>query len=165
MTKKLSIVVAIAEDGGIGFKNNLLTYISADLKHFKEITKGHTVVMGKNTWLSLPKRPLPNRTNIVITSNKDITYDGAVVVNSITEAIEKCDPDKENFIIGGALIYKQFLPVVDKIYLTLIHKKFEADTFFPDIDKNEWKEIKRVDIFDDEQAGVEYSFIDLERIK
>jgi dihydrofolate reductase len=165
MTKKLSIVVVVDQNRGIGLKNKLLTYISADLKRFKEITKGHTVVMGKNTWLSLPKRPLPKRTNIVITSNKNIIYDGAVVVNSIVEAIEKCDSDKENFIIGGALIYRQFLPVADKIYLTQIHKKFSADAFFPDIDKNEWKEVNRIDISNDKQAGVEYSFIDLERIK
>lgn len=163
MSKTLSIIVAVAENNGIGLENKLLTHISADLKRFKQITKGHTVVMGRNTWFSLPNRPLPNRTNIVITNEPGETFEGAVTVNSIEEAIEKCPDNKESFVMGGAMVYKQFFPIANKLYLTKIHKPFEADTFFPEVKDNEWNVVHQQKIIDDEQAGLEYSFIDLER--
>lgn len=165
MSKTISIIVAVAENNGIGNENKLLAYISADLKHFKEKTKEHTVVMGRNTWFSLPNRPLPKRTNIVITNNPNETFEGAVTVYSIDEAIEKCPDNQESFIMGGAMVYQQFFTIADKIYLTKIHKEFPADTFFPEITSANWKEVKRVDITDDEQAGINYSFIDYEAIK
>ena len=164
MNKTLSIIVAVAEDNGIGNENNLLTYISNDLKRFKEITKGHTVVMGHNTWLSLPNRPLPNRTNIVITGNKNLNFEGAIAVNSIEEAISACPENQESFIIGGAKLYQQFLPIASKLYLTKMHKVFTADTFFPEVKATEWKEVSRTKIIDDEKAGIEYSFINLVRV-
>ncbi len=164
MTKTLSIIVAVAENNAIGNNNKLLAYISNDLKRFKEITKGHTVVMGRNTWFSLPKRPLPNRTNIVITNNPNETFNGAVTVYSIDEAIENCPNNHESFIMGGAMVYKQFFPLAHKLYLTKIHKSFEADTFFPEIDEKKWEVIKQIDITNDEKAGLNYSFIDLKRI-
>jgi dihydrofolate reductase len=165
MKKKLSIIVAIDSNNGIGNNNKLLTYISADLRHFKEITTNHTIVMGSNTWLSLPNKPLPNRTNIVITSKNDNEmFKGAIVVHSIDEAISKCPSNEESFIIGGAKIYEQFLPLADKLYLTKINKEFDADTFFPEIKKEEWIVTKEVKITDDKQANLEYSFIDLIRV-
>lgn len=164
MAKTISIIVAVAEDNGIGFENKLLTHISADLKRFKQITKGHTVVMGRNTWFSLPNRPLPNRQNIVITNQPDEVFEGADTVRSIEEAIEKCPENEESFIMGGAMVYKQFFPLAHKLYLTKIHKTFPADTFFPEVSEIEWKEAAREDISNDDQAGLSYSFIDLERI-
>lgn len=164
MSKTLSIIVAVAENNGIGNENKLLTHISADLKRFKQVTKGHTVVMGRNTWFSLPNRPLPNRTNIVITNEPGETFEGAVTVNSIEEAIEKCPENHESFIMGGAMVYKQFFPIAHKLYLTKIHKAFKADTFFPEVNSREWKVIQQERVTNDEQAGLEYSFIDLERL-
>lgn len=164
MSKTLSIIVAVAESNAIGNENKLLAYISDDLKRFKEITKGHTVVMGRNTWFSLSNRPLPNRTNIVITNNPNETLEGAVTVFSIDEAIEKCPDNHESFIMGGAMVYKQFFPIADKLYLTKIHKEFIADTFFPEITLDKWKEVKKIDVTDDEKAGMDYSFIDYVRV-
>ncbi|MDA3891552.1 MAG: dihydrofolate reductase [Salinivirgaceae bacterium] len=164
MSKILSIIVAVAEDNGIGNENKLLTHISDDLKRFKKITKGHTVVMGRNTWFSLPNRPLPYRPNIVITNNPDEKFEGATTVYSIDEAITQCPENEESFIIGGAMVYQQFFPKADKLYLTKIHKTFPTDTFFPEVLQSEWKVLKEEHINDDEKAGLNYSFIDLERI-
>jgi dihydrofolate reductase len=161
--KTISIIVAVAADNGIGYENQLLTHISADLKYFKKITKGHTVVMGRNTWFSLPNRPLPNRPNIVITNIPNETFEGAVTVYSIPEALEKCPENEESFIIGGAMIYRQFFPLAHKLYLTKMHKTFPADTFFPEVLPTEWKEVSKEDVFEDEQAGLPYSFVVLER--
>lgn len=163
MLKSLSIIVAIDEKNGIGLKNNLLTHIPNDLKRFKQITKGNTVIMGRNTWLSLPKKPLSNRTNIVLTTNKHLKFDGAITVNSIDEAMQKCNDNEEIFIIGGAKIYQQFLPLTQKLYLTKIHKTFNADTFFPEILDTEWSIVEQERITTDEQANTDYSFINLER--
>lgn len=137
--KNISIIVAIAKNYAIGKNNELLWHISDDLKRFKKYTTGNVVIMGKNTFLSLPKGALPNRKNIVITDDKNDKFDGADVVFSIDEAIEKASSEKENFIIGGGMIYKQFLPIANKLYLTQINKDFDADTFFPEINFNEWK--------------------------
>lgn len=165
MAKILSIIVAVAADNGIGYKNDLLTHISADLKRFKQITSGHAVIMGRNTWLSLPKRPLPNRTNIVLTSQSGATFEGAVVAHSLTEALAACPDNQESFVIGGAKVYEQFFPLVQKLYLTKIHHIFPADTFLPEINEKEWKVISNTPVTNDEQAGVSYSFVDLERLK
>jgi dihydrofolate reductase len=108
MAKTISIIVAIAQNYGIGYKNELLAHISEDLKRFKAITGGKTVVMGRNTWFSLPKRPLPNRQNIVITNVEGEKFEGADTVYSIDEAINRCPDNAESFIMGGAMVYKQF---------------------------------------------------------
>lgn len=133
----INIIVAMDKNGGIGKDNKLLAHIPEDLKHFKEVTSGHTVVMGYNTWLSLPKKPLPNRRNIVLTT-KDIELDGAEVVHSIDELKDWIDFDDEVFIIGGAKVYEQFLPYTDRMYVTHIMDEFEADTFFPRDDEDCW---------------------------
>ena len=159
MAKTLSIIVAIAEDYGIGNKNDLLAYISSDLKRFKALTTGNTILMGRNTWESLPKKPLPNRQNIVLTSNKNLQLTGADVVCSVEEALLVCPENKESFVIGGASIYKQFFDVADKLYITKIRKTFEADTFFPEIDSEKWKVESESEVFVDEKTGLEFQYI------
>lgn len=165
MSKTLSIIVAIAEDNGIGNKNELLTHISEDLKRFKKITAGHTVVMGRNTWFSLPKRPLPKRQNIVITNNANETFEGATTVYSIDEAIEKCPENEESFIMGGAMVYQQFFEKADKLYITQIKKTFEADTFFPSISSDTWKIESESDNFIDEKSEIAYQYVNFIRKK
>jgi len=161
--KPLSIIVAIDENNGIGLKNNLLAYIPADLKRFKAITSGHTILMGSNTWFSLPKRPLPDRRNIVITSRSGSNFNGADIANSINEAMDFLPDNDESFVMGGASIYRQLFPFATKLYLTLIHKKFEADTFFPEIDFSQWTEIERIDITDDPKTDFSYTYLTLAR--
>ena len=163
MEKRISMIVAIDENGGIGLKNNLLAYIPADLKRFKAITTGHNIIMGSNTWLSLPRRPLPERRNIVITSRSGAEFDGATLARSIDEAVALLPDTEESFVIGGASIYRQMFPLATKLYLTLIHKKFEADTFFPEIDFSQWHELERIDIEDDEKTDFGYSYLTVER--
>jgi dihydrofolate reductase len=164
MQKQISIIVAIAEANAIGNKNQLLAHIPADLKRFKAITTGKTVIMGRNTWFSLPNRPLPNRTNMVITNIAGETFEGAVTVYSIDEAIAKCKDGEECFVIGGAMIYKQFFPLAQKLYLTLVHKKFEADTYFPVIDYNQWEELEKTEVIDDARTDFTYTYLTLERM-
>ena len=161
--KQISMIVAIDENGGIGLKNNLLAYIPADLKRFKAITTGHTILMGSNTWFSLPKRPLPDRRNIVITSRTGAEFEGAVLARSIDEAVALLPDADESFVVGGASIYRQMFPLATRLYLTLIHKQFEADTFFPEIDFSQWRELERVDIEDDEKTDFAYSYLTVER--
>ena len=161
--KNISIIVAIAENNGIGKNNDLLWHISADLKRFKQITLGHTVVMGKNTFLSLPSRPLKDRRNIVITDNLSDRFEGCTTVFSIDEALENCIEKEESFVIGGASVYRQFLPHADKLYLTRVNRSFDADTFFPDIDEEEWEEISREKQPRDPQNDFTYEFIILKR--
>ena len=159
MSKTLSIIVAIAEDYGIGYKNELLAHISNDLKRFKEITAGNTVVMGRNTWFSLPRRPLPNRQNIVISNNAGEQFEGADTAYSIEEAIDCCPENSESFIMGGAMVYKQFFEKADKLYITRIKKSFEADTYFPTITPEEWEIESESETFLDEKSGLEYQYV------
>ncbi len=163
---EFSIIVAIAKMNAIGQNNNLLAYISKDLKRFKALTSRHTIIMGRKTFESLPNGALPNRRNIVITRNTELKFEGAEVVNSPEEAIELCKNDGEVFIIGGATIYEAFLPKTNKLYLTLINQFFNnADTFFPEINYEEWEETYREEINDDEQNDFNYTFLDLKRKK
>ena len=156
----ISIIVAIAENNAIGLENQLLWHIPEDLKRFKRLTTGHTIVMGKRTFESLPIRPLPNRRSIVITDIAGEQIPGCVMAYSIDEAIEKMEPGQENFIIGGGSVYRQFLPLADKLYLTLVKKDYHADTFFPEINFSEWKTVEETDSQDDNHN---FTFIDLER--
>ena len=133
-----SIIAAVAENYTIGKDNDLLCHLPGDLKRFKQITSGNTVIMGRKTFLSLPNGALPNRRNIVISRSQNLNFKNVEIVASIGEAIKICDADKENFIIGGGEIYKQFLPFVDKIYLTKIHAVFDGDTFFPELNCDDW---------------------------
>lgn len=133
-----SIIVAISENNAIGANNDLLWHISEDLKRFKRITTGHTIIMGKKTFESLPNGALPNRKNIVISDVKNDSIEGCLIADSIKSAIELCNPEEENFIIGGGSIYKQFLEISDTIYLTLVKKTYQADIFFPEIQSKDW---------------------------
>jgi dihydrofolate reductase len=162
---KISIIVAIANKNAIGQNNDLLTYIPNDLKRFKELTTGHPIIMGRKTFDSLPKGALPNRRNIVISRDEQLAIEGAEVVHSPEEALKLCVNEPEVFIIGGATIYKAFLPKADKLYLTLIDKTFDnADTFFPDISEVDWEETYREEVINDEKADVNYTFINLRRV-
>ncbi len=156
--KKISIFVAIAENYAIGKDNDLLWHISEDLKRFKRLTKGHFVVMGKRTYFSLPIRPLPHRTNMLITDVVGEQIDNCLMAYSIEDAIEKMDTEKENFIIGGGSIYRQFMPYAQKLYITRVHKDFEADTFFPEISPDEWKLTESQLVDNDPQNDFSYSF-------
>jgi len=157
----ITIVVATSENHVIGKDNKLLWYLPNDLKHFKDITTGHTVIMGRKTYESVGK-PLPKRRNIIIT-RQDIVIEGCEVVNSIEAALALCKDDEEVFIVGGAEIYKQALHLTNRIYLTIIHKEFDGDSFFPEIDKSEWNEVYREDYQPDEKNSLPYSFITYER--
>jgi dihydrofolate reductase len=161
----ISIIVAIAENFAIGKNNDLLWHIPDDLKRFKQITTGHAVIMGKKTYESLPFRPLKNRRNIVITDNVNEKFEGCETVYSIKEALEKCDPSAESFIIGGASVYQQFLPYTDRLYLTLVHQRFDGDVFFPEFDLGEWSMVTREDFPRDGQNEFSYSCILLDRKK
>jgi dihydrofolate reductase len=160
--KNISIIVAIAQNFAIGKNNDLLFHLPNDLKHFKEITTGHAMIMGRNTLLSLPKWPLPNRRHIVITDKPDDHFEGCETVFSMDKAIEKVKDEQEAFIIGGGMVYRQFYPLAGKLYLTLVHQDFDADTFFPEINFEEWKEISRED-FHDDKNNFDYSYLELER--
>ncbi len=158
MSKQISIIVAIAENYAIGKDNDLLWHISKDLKRFKKLTKGHYIIMGKRTYYSLPVRPLSNRTSLIITDIAGEEIDNCLMAYSIEDAVEKMDSEKENFIIGGGSIYRQFMPLADKLYITRVHKNFEADTFFPEISLDEWRLVEKIDVNDDPQNDFTYSF-------
>ena len=165
MTK--SIIVAIAKNFAIGKNNDLLYHLPADMKHFKETTTGHTVLMGKNTFASFPKRPLPNRRNIVLALPEEIPTDreGAEWVTSLDAAFELAKDDGEVFVIGGAYVYRQTLPLVDKLYLTIIDDEpKDVDAWFPTVDFSEWREISREDHPADERHAHAYSFCEFVRI-
>ncbi|MFI3239063.1 MAG: dihydrofolate reductase [Bacteroidales bacterium] len=161
----LSLIVAIAEDGAIGAKGDLLCYLPADLKHFKEITMGGAIIMGRKTFDSLPKGALPGRKNVVITRNAEFTADNIVVAHSVEQAMAMTDNDNtERYIIGGAEIYRAALPLVSTIYLTRIHAEFpEADTHFPEIDMQQWSVKDEIRYEADEKNKIAYSFITLHR--
>jgi dihydrofolate reductase len=154
----ISIIVAVADNNAIGKDNDLLWHISDDLKRFKKITSGHKIIMGKKTFLSLPVRPLPNRTSIVITDDPADHYEGCIMAYSIEDAISKCGEEEECFIIGGGSVYTQFLPLADKLYLTKVNRSYEADTFFPEIRSDEWELIEQEDHIDEENNSLPFSF-------
>ncbi len=158
----IAIIVAIAQNFAIGKNNDLLFHLPNDLKRFKKITSGHAVIMGKRTLFSLPNGPLPNRRNIIITDIAGETFDGCETVYSINEAVEAVANEQEAFVIGGGMIYRQFYPIAGKLYLTMAHKDFDADTFFPEVNFDEWQVIAREDLFD-EKNNFDYSNIDLVR--
>ncbi|MFW5645653.1 MAG: dihydrofolate reductase [Bacteroidota bacterium] len=157
--KNISIIVAIAENNAIGKNNELLWKISDDLKRFKKLTTGHKVIMGRNTYLSLPNSPLPNRKNVVITDIENEKFEGCEMAYSIEEALANVQENEEAFVIGGGMIYKQFLPHANKLYLTRVHQSFEADTFFPALNYDEWVEMERQEFSAGEKNEFPHSFI------
>lgn len=161
---RISVIVAVAENGAIGKEQRLLWRLPNDLKLFKELTLGHTVIMGRNTFESLPNGALPKRRNIVITSKADFCYPDVLVARSIPEALTLCKDDDEVFFIGGAMIYREALEFADRLYLTKVYHRFEdADTFFPDVDFSAWEEVGREDHICDEKHTYPYTFFTFQR--
>ena len=161
---KLSIIAAVAKNRAIGKGGDLIWHISNDLKHFKEITTGGCVLMGYNTYASLPgKKALPKRRNIILSSRIATAPEGFEVASSIPQALELLKDVPEVFVIGGGVIYEQFLPVADKLYLTRIDKRYEADTFFPIVNFDDWELTELQVIDDDPQIDCEYRFETWER--
>ena len=163
MKKTISIIVALDKNNGIGKDNQLLCHLPEDLKRFKRLTEHNVVVMGKKTYESLPGRPLPNRENIVLSDNPADDFEGCIMARSLEDALNKCSEEKENFIIGGGSVYSQFMPFANKLYLTQLHTVFEADTFFPEIDQNEWTLVEKEDIVPENPCDLAFSYVTLKR--
>ena len=158
----ITIIVAQAKNRAIGIDGALPWHLSADLKRFRQLTTGHTIIMGRKTWDSIGK-PLPNRHNIVITRTQDLMLEGAQTVTSLKAAIQIASNELEKFIIGGAEIYNLALPIVDTIEMTLIHQDIQGDTYFPPVDPNIWEASERSEHQDD-ASGLGYSFVTYKRI-
>lgn len=159
----ISAIVAIDENYGIGYKNELLCNIKGDLKQFKTLTTNNIVVMGRKTWNSLPKKPLPNRINIVVTNNVDVLEikDGVMyaTLNFVRNFITRIESNKDIFIIGGGQIYKKLLPYCTHIHLTKMYTKFKnVDTYFPQIEDDEWELITEEDIAHHAERNINYQF-------
>lgn len=160
--QKITLIAAAAKNNEIGKDNKLIWHLSNDLKRFKKLTSGHAIIMGRKTFESFPKA-LPNRTNVVITRDQKYTAENALIVHSLEEALEVTKDDNQPFIIGGGEIYKQALSIAHRVELTRVHYAFEADTYFPELNKS-WKEVAREDCYKDETHYYDYSFITYERI-
>jgi dihydrofolate reductase len=159
MNREIAIVVALDEKNAIGKNGNLLCHLPNDLKHFKRITENYTVVMGRKTFESLPKGALPNRKNIVLTSGKAEDFPGCTVCRTPEEIRTATTDDEKIFIIGGAQLYRTALPCVNRLYITRIHHTFgDADTFFPDIDWTNWKQLDAEKHPSDEKHAYDYTF-------
>ena len=161
----ITIIAAIAKNNALGKNNDLIWHLPADLKRFKKITTGHHILMGRNTFESIGK-PLPNRTTIIITRNENYTKDGCLIANSLEEAIEMAQEDKQIFILGGAQIYKYAIEndLVNALDITLVHHEFEADAFFPEIDDSVWEPVESEDFVADEKNKFDYSFVRYKKI-
>ena len=162
----ISIIVATAKNGIIGKNGEIPWYLPDDLKHFAKITRGHTVIMGRKTYESIIKRlghPLPDRKNIVITSQADYKAPDCLVVSSINEVIKTLPTEEEVFIIGGGKIYEEFLPIADKLYITEVAMECEGDTFFPSIEKDSWEIISSEPHAKDEKNLFDFTFLELVR--
>ena len=156
---KVAIIVAIAEGNAIGKDQQLLCHMPADLKRFKALTTGHTIIMGRKTFESLP-HALPNRRNIVLSSQPKVNFPGCEVCTSLPEALACCTGEEEVFIIGGGQVYQQALSLTDKLYITYIHHAFpEATTFFPELDAAQWEETEREEHPADEKNLYPYTYI------
>ena len=157
MKPKISIVVAMAKNRALGKNGQLLWHISNDLKHFKSVTTGKCVIMGHNTYVSLPgQKALPNRRNIIISDRLDNAPEGFELATSIPKALKMVEKEEEIFIMGGGMIYEQFLSMADTLHLTRVEKDFEADTYFPIINFEEW-ELNALEVIDDDPQ-VDYSY-------
>ena len=155
----MNIIVAIADNYAIGKSGDLLCYLPDDLKHFKALTTGATVVMGKKTFFSLPRRPLPNRRNIVLTRDVSFTHEGVDVAHSIEELTSMLTPEEKVFIIGGGEVYRQFMPLAKELHITHIHHTWEdADTFFPEIDTSIWQRLNEEFHEADEKHAYAFTF-------
>lgn len=156
----ITLIAAIAQNNALGKNNDLIWHLPADLKHFRQLTTGHHIIMGRKTYESIGK-PLPNRTTIIVTRNKEYFQEGCLTASSLEEAIEICKNEKTVCIVGGEQIYRQALEnnLVDSLEITLVHHEFDADAFFPKIDITIWEEISREDFKADEKNKYDYSFL------
>ena len=153
----ITIIAAAGKNNELGKDNDLVWHLPEDFKRFKKLTTGHHIIMGRKTFESFPK-PLPNRVHVVITRNKDYNPEGAIIVHSMSEALEIAKDDKQPFIIGGGEIYKLGLEVSDKIELTRVHENFEADTFFPEIPIEKWELIQEEIYEKDERHKFDFTY-------
>lgn len=161
----ISLIVACDDNNAIGRNNEIPWHLSSDLKRFKSITMGNTIIMGKKTWLSLPVKPLKGRKNIVISSSMPQT-DGCIVCRNIDEAFKNTNQEENIFIIGGASIYNQTMQYADELIVTHIYKSFEnTDAFFPEIKLSEWIISEQSDVFHDEKSNLNYKYITYKRIR
>lgn len=154
------LIAAVAKNRVIGIENRLPWHLSTDLKYFKAITLGHTILMGRKTFESLG-RPLPKRRNMVMTQNKSWKHEGYEIVHAVDEVLDKTAAEEKVFVIGGEAIFTAFLPYADYLYLTEIHQDFEGDTFFPRYEKTQWREIQR---FPQVEGEVNFDFVVYKRV-
>ena len=160
----VSIIVAVAQNGTIGDKNSLLWHIKEDMRFFRTTTSGHAVIMGRKTFESLGSKPLPKRTNIVIT-RQDVEFEGALTAHSLQEAIRMAEGDEEAFVIGGAQIYAEALKCADRLYLTLVERDYDGDTSFPEIDYRYWQLVAEQRHERGEEYEYPFSFLTFDRVK
>jgi dihydrofolate reductase len=159
----INIIAAVAQNLAIGYQNKLLYWLPNDLKRFKALTTGHTIIMGRRTFESLPKGALPNRRNVVLTRSQ-ITFPGAETFPTLQAALASCAPDEDIYIIGGASVYKEALPFADRLCLTEIQDTpVQADAFFPQFSKEEWAEVWSEEHQPDERHAQAYRFVDYEK--
>lgn len=152
------LIVAIADNNGIGIKGDLPWHISEDLKYFKEKTKGFPVIMGRTTYFSLPFRPLKGRKNIVLNLGGD-PIEEVICVNSFDEAFAAAEPCEKCFIMGGASVYRAAIDMMDTLYITHVHTTIDADVFFPEINPDVWTPVSRSEMHKDEETGYEFEFV------
>ena len=160
---RLSIIVAMAKNRTIGINNTLPWRCPEDLKHFKALTMGHHMIMGRKTFDSIGK-PLPGRTTVVVTRNRELQIDGCIMAHSLPEAIAACAGDSEIFIVGGADLYEQALPLADKLYLTEIQQEVTGDAHFPAFDQKAWQEVAREERHQELPQPLSYHFVTLQRL-
>ena len=161
----ITLIAAVAKNGAIGYQNRLLYWLPNDLKRFKALTSGHTIVMGRKTFESLPKGALPNRRNLVLTRNAEFSAPGVETFPSLLSALAACGNDEEIYVIGGASVYAEALSVADRLCLTFVDDTPEAaDAFFPTINVNQWQEVAREDHEPDDRHAYSYSFVDYTRL-
>lgn len=162
---RVSAVVAASDNNVIGKDGGLPWHVSSDLKLFKEITLGKPVIMGRRTWESLPRRPLPGRRNIVITRNSDYEAEGAELARSVDEALSLCAGEDEVSIIGGGQVYAEAMVRTDRVYLTRIHMTVEGDTYLPEMPEDEWREVERREFEKGERDDAAFTLVVLDRIR
>ncbi|RRJ82380.1 dihydrofolate reductase [Aestuariirhabdus litorea] len=165
---KIAMIAAVAENGAIGINNKLPWYLPGDLRYFKAVTLGKPVIMGRKTFESL-RKPLPGRTNIVISRNAHYQPEGVQVVQSLEQAIERAESvglingQPEMMVIGGEQIYRLALSKAERIYLTRVYQSFEGDAWFPELDPAQWREVQREDHFSEDEPPLRYSYLVLDR--
>lgn len=162
--QKVSAIVAVSENGVIGQDNRLIWHLPNDLKQFKAITLGKSIVMGRKTYESIG-RPLPQRRNIILSSNQNLMISGCEVMHSVGEILTATQNEREIMITGGGEIYRLFMPYVTYLYITYVHVEVPGETTFPPLNEHEWREVHRKKHQADERHAYEYTFVELEKIK